>query len=266
MRYPGGVRVVSLACSNTEIVCALGCASLLVGVDDHSDRPAEVVTALPRVGPDLDIDVEVVGRLRPDLVLASLTVPGHERVVERLERAGLPILALEPVTLSDVDRDIREIAAALEVPSRGEALVSELERSFAPVDAPACRPRILVQWWNRPTIAPGRLSWVTDLIERAGGENPLGHEPVKSRPLTDQEVAELDPDVLVLSWCGIDPARLRPDVVRRNPAWRRVSAVVRDCVVCVPEAVLGRPGPGLVEGYRALKEIVGNPGALASRA
>src|SRR5687767_10391073 len=72
------VRIVSTACSNTEIVCALGCAGLLVGVDDHSDYPVEVVKRLPRVGPDLGIDVERVKALQPDLVLASLTVPGHE--------------------------------------------------------------------------------------------------------------------------------------------------------------------------------------------
>ena len=37
------MRVVSLTCSNTEIVCALGAADVLVGVDDHSDYPVEVV-------------------------------------------------------------------------------------------------------------------------------------------------------------------------------------------------------------------------------
>jgi iron complex transport system substrate-binding protein len=79
------LRIVSLTCSNTEIVCGLGCAHMLVGVDDHSDHPAEVVASLPRVGPDLQIDVERVASLRPDLVLASLTVPGHEQVVASLQ-------------------------------------------------------------------------------------------------------------------------------------------------------------------------------------
>ena len=49
------MRLVSLTCSNTEIVCALGCADLLVGVDDHSDYPEEVVATLPRVGKDLNV-------------------------------------------------------------------------------------------------------------------------------------------------------------------------------------------------------------------
>ena len=61
------MRVVSLTCSNTEIVCALGCADALVGVDNHSDFPEDVVSRLPRVGPDLGIDPEAVSALEPDL-------------------------------------------------------------------------------------------------------------------------------------------------------------------------------------------------------
>lgn len=64
------MRIVSHTCSNTEIVCALGCADMLVGVDDHSDYPVEVVRDLPRIGPDLVVNVERVKRLDPDLVLS----------------------------------------------------------------------------------------------------------------------------------------------------------------------------------------------------
>ena len=75
------MRIVSLTCSNTEIVAALGCSSMLVGCDSYSDWPEDVVAPLRRLGKDLDIDVGKVVALEPDLVLASLTVPGHERVV-----------------------------------------------------------------------------------------------------------------------------------------------------------------------------------------
>ena len=113
------MRVVSHTCSNTEIVCALGCAELLVGVDDHSDYPVEVVSKLPRIGPDLSVDVERVKRLEPDLVLTSLTVPGHEKVIEALTAARLPLLVVEPKSLEDVFTDIERIACALRVAERG---------------------------------------------------------------------------------------------------------------------------------------------------
>jgi iron complex transport system substrate-binding protein len=115
---------------------------------------------------------------------------------------------------------------------------------------------VLVQWWPKPVIAPGRRSWVDDLLRGAGARNPLGDEAVKSRPLDDAEVADIGPDVIVLSWCGVDPAKYRPDVVYRNEAFADVPAVREGRVVCIPEAWMGRPGPRLVEGSRALHEVV----------
>ena len=251
------MRIVSLACSNTEIVHALGCSDLLVGVDDHSDWPPEVVDPLPKVGPDLEIDVEKVAALEPDLVLATLTVPGHEKVVARLEAAGLPFIAPEPTSIADVYRDIRDIAARLGVPERAEEVVAEMRAELEAGSADgAARPSILVQWWPKPVITPGRLSWATEVIEAAGGRAVLGDEEIKSRPMEDAEVAERAPDAVVLSWCGVHPDKYRPDVVLGNEAWQELPFVKEGRVFCIGEPYLGRPGPRLVEGVRRMREVV----------
>jgi len=265
------MRLVSLVCSNTEIVHALGLVSHLVGVDDHSDHPEGALAGLPRLGKELAIDVGRVAALEPDLVLASLSVPGHEKVVEALERAGLPLLVLDPTSLADVFRDIRTVGAALGVPERGEAVVRTMEETLADlgetveaedVRAGGCqaiareRPRVLVEWWPRPVIAPGRLSWVQDLLDLVGARNPLEAEDVRSRPIANDEVAAMAPDAIVVSWCGVKPSKYRPEVVLRNSLWREVPAVRHGQVHCVPEAFLGRPGPRLVQGAIALRRVV----------
>ncbi len=248
------MRVVSLTCSNTEIVCALGLADHLVGVDDHSDYPEPIVTRLPRVGPDLSIDLDAVAALRPDLVLASLTVPGHERIVAALTQRGLPFLAPEPVSLLDVYRDVRAIAGALDALEAGERVVAELLAAMPP-QSPQRRPRILVEWWPKPVIVPGRDSWVTDLLTLAGAENPFATRPVKSTPVSDQEVLEAAPDAIVIAWCGVPLHRYRRDIVQRRPAWAGLDAIRADRIFPVSEAFLGRPGPRLREGYDALRAI-----------
>lgn len=250
------MRIVSLTCSNTEIVCALGRADDLVGVDDFSDFPAEVVARLPRLGPDLGIDIGKVKALEPDLVLASLTVPGHEKVVEQIAAAGLPYLAPAPESLADVAGDVRQIARLLGVEAAGEKLASELEEAFRPQPAPARRPKIAIQWWPKPVILPGRLSWAHDLVELAGGENLLGGEEIKSRPVEDEEFARLAPDAVVLSWCGVELHKYRPEVVARNPSWQQVPAITQGRIFNISEAFLGRPGPRLREGLAALREVV----------
>ena len=251
------LRVVSHTCSNTEIVCALGCAELLVGVDDHSDYPVEVVAKLPKIGPDLGVDVERVQRLEPNLVLTSLTVPGHEKVIEALSAAGLPLLVVEPKSLSDVFTDIERIAGALGVDERGRALADQMRAAAIDVtQGSVAPPAILVEWWPKPVIVPGKHSWVSDMITLVGGTNPWATRDCKSTPITDEEVVDAAPDAIVLSWCGVKPEKVRPDIVHRRAAWRHVPAVAKGHIYCVPEAWMGRPGPRLLDGLRALREIV----------
>ena len=251
------MRIVTHTCSNTEIVAALGLGEQIVGVDDHSDYPEDLVARAARIGPDQDIDVARVAALKPDLVVTSLTIPGHEQCVERLEAAGLDILVLEPTTLSHVPRDIRTIGRALGVSDRAEELAVAFEAAMVPVrEAPVPRPRILVEWWPKPVIAPAAQSWVTPMIELAGGVNPWADRPEKSVSLTDEEISSGPPDAVVISWCGVPYHRYRAEVVRGREGWQELPAVKHDRIYCVSEAWLGRPGPRLVEGLRELTRIV----------
>jgi iron complex transport system substrate-binding protein len=250
------MRIVAHSCSNTEIICALGCASMLVGVDDHSDHPADLLTGVARVGPDLRVDVARVLALSPDLVVASLTLPGHEASAAALRAAGLDVITLEPTSVYDIPRDIRVIARALGVEARGEALASEVEAALVPVDHPGPRPKVLVEWWPRPVIVPGRSSWVTDMIVLAGGENPFGDRDVKSLPICDDEAVAAAPDVCVASWCGVPDFKVDPERIRRRPAWAAIPAVRDGRCYAISEAFLGRPGPRVVEGLRQLRAVV----------
>ena len=250
------MRVFSHTCSNTEIICALGCAGMLVGVDADSDYPPEVVADLPKTGRDLDLDIGAVLKLEPEWVLTSLTVPGHERVVAELEAAGLQTLVCDPQSLDDVYGDIRRIAMALGVAARGEALVAEMEAAMPTVEPTGRRPRVLVEWWPKPVIAAARRSWVNDLIQRAGGSNPWGDVDAKSVPLELADAAAQRPDIVAMSWCGVKVANYRADKVRAREGWSEVPAVINNRIHAISEAFLGRPGPRLVEGYRQLRAAI----------
>jgi iron complex transport system substrate-binding protein len=250
------VRIVSHTCSNTEIVCALGAGRMLVGVDADSDFPPEVVGPLPQLGRDLELDVARVEALRPDLVLTSLTVPGHERIVEALKQAGLPVLVIDPIGLDGVTDSIVQVAEALGILKRGRALVAQMQADMPPVEPRGARPRVLVEWWPKPVIAPARLSWVNELLRLAGGVNPFEARDGKSAEVSDAEVQAAAPDAVVMSWCGVKEEKYRRDVVERRPGWADVPAVRHGRIFPITEAFLGRPGPRLVEGYRALARVV----------
>lgn len=248
------MRLVSHTASNTEIVCALGAADLLVGVDADSDYPPEVVSRLPQLGRDLQLDIDAVLALKPDLVLSSLTVPGHEKVVEGLQARGVPVLVADPVSLEGVYQSIREIAAALGRAPQGSALIDAMDAAMPRIPR-RHRPRILVEWWPKPVIVPGRDSWISDLLERVGAVNPWADEAVKSRPIDTEEAMAVAPEGIAISWCGVPEHQLRPANVLRRPGWDQIPAVRDGRVVAITEAFLGRPGPRLVQGYAALRRL-----------
>ncbi|MBB6016058.1 helical backbone metal receptor [Deinococcus radiopugnans] len=248
------LRLASLVSSNSDILAALGVADWVVAADSHSDAPG--LEAAVRVGPDLDIDLDAVAHARPDLVLASLSVPGMERVVDGLHERGLPTLILDPVTVADTLADIRLIGQTLGLEQKGEAVAAQLEADLTRLRATYPRPpRVLVEWWPRPIIAATRESWVTELLAGLGAVNALETRPGRSSPLTLDEVREAQPDLIVCSWCGAK--KLRPEVIEA----RGLGVPV----IAVPESGLGRPGPRLLEGARQLAAALGTLNLAPSR-
>lgn len=255
---PKPLRIASLTCSNTEILAALGWADALCAVDSHSDFPADPLQGLPRLGPDLDIDMEALVRSRPDLVLASHSVPGMEKVTAALEKTGLPFLLLDPTSWQGVLDSIRTVAEHLDIAAAGEEAIAnmqgkvqELKNSLPSWATP---PKVLVEWWPRPVIVATRDSWITDMLHLLGAENAFVHLSTRSSPVTTEQVLEARPDLLVCSWCGVK--KLRPEVIQSRAGWQDLPAVQHRRVFAIPESGLGRPGPRLLEGMVQLRDAL----------
>jgi iron complex transport system substrate-binding protein len=252
-------RIVSLTCSNTEILFALGLGARVVGVDDWSDFPREV-RSLPKVGPDLKIEMAKVAALEPDLVLASLSVPGMERNLPGLERLGLPFLVLEPRSLDDVFKDIETISAATGVSKAGRRLIADLQARIQAVRARAReaidRPTLYWEWWPKPLISPGRLSWILQMSELAAADLLFKDVEATSFVVQESQVCEQDPDLVMLCWCGTLQEKMNVSKVRERPGWERLRAVKQGRIHCFPEDLFGRPGPRLIEGLERLARVV----------
>lgn len=245
-------RIVSLAPSNTELVHALGLMEHLVGVDDWSDWPP-AVERLPRVGPDLDIDMERVAALRPTLVLASLSVPGMEKNVERLAAREMPYIVLNPNRIADIWENLRRVAEAAGVAGRAGPVVEGLQQRVEAVRgrAPSRRLRLYFEWWSRPIYTPGAGNWLSEVAAIAGGANIFDDYPVPNVKVADpDEVLRRDPDLVLLAYTGAK--RPHPGVVLKRPGWDRF----RGRVHILEEGLFNRPSPRLVDGIERLARIV----------
>src|ERR1700686_136041 len=138
---PNVRRIVSIAPSSTEILHALGLGRRIVGVDKWSDYPPRVLK-LPQVGSDLRVEVERVAALKPDLVVASLHVPGMEDNLPAFEAAGFAYLALGGLGLDGIWEDMRVIGRYLGREQRAEALIADTRERMARVAALSAHSKV----------------------------------------------------------------------------------------------------------------------------
>jgi iron complex transport system substrate-binding protein len=249
-------RIVSTSPSVTETLFALGLGERVVGVSTYCRYP-DAVTKLPRVGTFLRPDAELIAKLRPDLVIVHA---GPHDVVRQLDALRIRTATVDRGTLPSVYSSIRAIGSAAGIGDRAEMLVGDLQRHLDRVRsavAGRARKRVLVIVGRRAgtltdLVAVGSGSYLSDLVEIAGGTNVLAGGGLPEYPRISMEtVIRLAPDVIVDAGdMGDTPA----DRARREAAtlgaWTRqtaVAAVRERGIHPVMSDAFVVPGPRVVE-------------------
>jgi iron complex transport system substrate-binding protein len=284
-------RIVSLIASSTEIVAALGFAGNLVGRSHECDYPPEV-TALPvctapkfevegssreideRVKTILEdalsvyrVDAAMLEGLQPDVIITqsqcevcAVSLKDVEQAVCEWVSSRPQIVSLEPNALADVWTDIRQVAAALNVPEQGEALVARLQQRLAAIAGKARllpeQPTVACIEWIDPLMAAG--NWMPELVEMAGGANLFGLAGKHAPWLTWEALIAADPEVIVLLPCGYDIPKTRAELpaLSQKAEWAGLQAVQnRRVFVTDGNQYFNRPGPRLAESLEILAEI-----------
>lgn len=249
-------RIVSLLPSLTETVCALDACQRLVGVDDYSDWPA-AVKALPHVGGLEDARVETIVALQPDLVLSATS----SRALPRLRALGLPVVALEPRTLADVQRVLQvlgPVLAARDATSVWQHIDRDVREAAQRLPAALHGVRVYVEVSSTPYAASAG-SFIGELLARLGAANIVPATLGPFPQLNPEFVVRADPQVIIVR--RGDAAGLRA-----RPGWDRIAALRSGHVCALDEDqanVLMRAGPRLGEAAGLLLECL--QGRMAAR-
>jgi iron complex transport system substrate-binding protein len=251
-------RIVSLAPSNTEIVCDLDACDRLVGVTDSDDYPAEVVD-IPEVVIFQVVDIELVVDADPDLILAAGNELTPSAVVTELTDLGYPVLVLYPESLDGVLENIELIGEAISARDQAAARTAEMDDRIQAVTealAGATRPRTFyeVGVFEGAIYTAGEDSFLASVITAAGGDPITGDVLTTSIALEDLLVA--DPELILLGDAAYDPS-VTPEAVSARQGWGAISAVQNGQVVVVlADLVITRPGPRIVDGLEALARAI----------
>ncbi len=248
-------RIVSLLPSLTETVCALGQCHKLVGVDRYSNWP-ESLAKLPRLGGGLDPNIESVVAVKPDLVLMATSARG----AERLTALGVTVLVLEPRTHADVQRVMRAVAKALDVP------LAESDRVWRQIDAAvnaaaqslplqAKGQRVYFEVSSTPYGA-SESSFIGETLQRLGARNILPASLGPFPKINPELVVRAQPDIIMVGDTNLADMGARP-----GWACMRAMRTQRVCHFKPDESdVLVRAGPRMDEAARLMARCLAEKG------
>jgi iron complex transport system substrate-binding protein len=285
-------RIVSLLPAATEIAAALGLMNRIVGVSHECDFPRDANTR-PRVtccpvhdagltSCEVDewvrraldnnrtiytIDEPLLRKLQPDVILTQklcdVCAVGYGTVAKLAQTLPGPprVVNLEPTCLADIFDDIRRVADVCDVRERAEKLIEDLLARVENVRQLSAkipdRRRCFLMEWVDPPFCAGH--WGPELVEMAGGHDPLGRKHQPSTQIDWQQVLDVRPEIIVLALCGYDIDRARRDyeLLRRFPGYGSIPAADnRQVYVVNASAYFARPGPRIVDSLEIIAGIL----------
>ena len=279
--------IVSLLASGTEIVDAIGLGPRLVAISHECDFPESLLdrprASRPRFDPEgltsgqidravrdvmlehgsvYEIDGDLLEDLAPDIILTQAVcevcaVPTRG-VKQELAARGMDtaIVSLDAHTIDDILGSIDQVGAAAAAVQGARTARDRIEGRLGRVArsvADAAAPRVLAIEWLDPPFTPGH--WVPEMVAGAGGVNLAGKAGRPSAQVRWEELAGLDPDVLVIMPCGygLEAAAADADAVAARLAAVAPRAIDEGRAFVVDaSAYFNRSGPRFVTGVEIL--------------
>jgi iron complex transport system substrate-binding protein len=245
-------RVVSINACADQLLLSLADPGQIAGLSIYAADPdysylAEEAKAYPHdAGP-----AETVIRRQPDLVFAGRFTKRETRAL--LKRLGYPVVELDTVkTIDDSIAQIREVAALLGHPDRGDALIARIDaaRARAAGAAPEDRPTAAV--YQRRGYVTGQNTLTAELMRLVGFDDVGGRLAGKTGGFVPLErLVTGRPDYLVVA----DPhvvAKDQGSALLAHPALQKLYPADRR--IALPGRLTICAGPSLPEAIDTLAD------------
>ncbi|MBI4397200.1 MAG: ABC transporter substrate-binding protein [Elusimicrobia bacterium] len=223
------MKILSLVPGGTETVRALGLA-------DHLIASNELETGV-------------------DLVIESSPAPVRSAVSKKARH-----LSFSPRTLEDIFEAIRSVGEAAGALEEAKALVYRLRNRAMSVQrqwaASKNKPRVYVLEGLDPLSRAGR--WIPEMVEIAGGVAHAEPDGRPAAPVSWEDVALFDPDILIVASSGrhLEEAIQEMMFLKKGPICDKVRACREGNVYVVDaDSYFTRPGPRVMDGIELLAHL-----------
>ncbi len=271
-------RAVTLSNNATEMMLALGLEDRMAGTSymanlKISPQYEAAYNTVPVLSP-LVATTEQLIEAEADFVYAGypdgFSESRHTR--DQLHDLGMKTrLNTEGCNLGkfgfeELYAEIRSMSAIFGVRERGEALIVDIEKRLAEVEAKLDGVEAMpVFIFNGGESAPRAVlgnTMLSHVVERAGGANIFGDVANRYGQVSWEQIAERAPEYIVVYYSGTaggqvvgDPAgelgQARIEILKANPTVENVLGIAGEKFVTI-DSVWGQPGPSSIDAVEKL--------------
>ena len=226
---------------------------LVIEVDSFSVMTGErLAEGFEGVGDYQTLNIERIIKLDPDIIIAI--AGGPEDDYAKIKELGTPIYrVIDASGIEGVYEEITNISKIFGLEEKGQALAtnlkSEVDGIYNQVKdlRPDEKPTVFYEVWNDPLMSAGEDTFISDLIEKSGGINILAEDSLTGWPeYSIETLVKRNPDVIIA------PMSLAtdPSVIKEDPRFLSLNAVINDRVYIVPDNPVSRPSQNVIKGLK----------------
>ena len=250
-------KVVALTASDCEILAALGAEDTLVGRGEYCDYP-ESVLEVPAVQSGADTNLEQIIALEPQVVVMAKMAQTEEQVAA-LEKAGIRVVVSDAQDIEGAYTAIRLIGALVGHNDEAEAMVADMQSTFADIAAKSENTGKTVYFEVSPLQwglwTAGKGTFMDELATMCGLTNAFADVEGWAE-ISEEQVLERDPDYIVTisMYYGEGPTPV--EEIKSRAGWDALKAVQNDAIFNADSNEVSRPGPRLKDAAEALYTFV----------
>jgi ABC-type Fe3+-hydroxamate transport system substrate-binding protein len=189
-------RIVSLVPSISELLWDLGLDKEVTGITKFCVHPENWFRTKPRTGGTKNVNIELLRKLNPDLVLANK----EENVREEIDAiaAEFPVWVSDISNLDEALLMIQSIGIVTRKENEALNMTTRILKRFGSIEkiSPGLRACYLI--WKDPLMTVGGDTFINDMMQRVGLLNVFS-DMIRYPELTIEQVIERGCDIILLS-------------------------------------------------------------------
>ena len=249
------VRIVPLAPSLTEILYYLGLGDKVVGVTNNSYYPPDALEK-PRIGSYIDLNIEKIITLAPDLVIGTRD-GNNPGIVDLLDQAKIPTYIVDPSNVDQVIETVRIIGRLCGIEKKADLLAQGLQNRLDRIKKAVenkRKPVVLLQINLHPIMTVNKDTFHQDIISIAGGINMSADSDIKYPRISIEEVIKKKPEIIIIS--SMEKGGMFEKARQEWLKWTSIPAARDGRVYLIDSDLIDRPSPRIIDGIEQMAKMI----------